>query len=75
MAGIKKYKLIIKVNRKKHDKIGLLPKPKLNTFEALIFKALIDWYISYNEFASVNNVLRECNEMKEEMKNLENSVE
>ena len=32
-------------------------------------KALIDSYISHDEFVSVNNVLREYNEMKEENKN------
>ena len=31
-------------------------------------KALIDSYISHDEFVSVNNVLREYNEMKEENK-------
>ena len=35
-AGIKKYKSIIKKKRKKHDKIVLLGKDKLNTIEVLI---------------------------------------
>ena len=34
----------------------------------LISKALIDSYISHDEFASVHNLLREYNEMKEEIK-------
>ena len=38
----------------------LLGKDKLNTIEILISKALIDSYISHDEFVSVNNVLREC---------------
>ena len=38
----------------------------------LISKSLIDSYISHEEFASVNNALRECNETKEEIKNPEN---
>ena len=38
-------------------------------------KALIDSYISHGEFFSVNNVLREYNEMKEEIKNFETSAE
>ena len=41
-AGIKKYKSIIKTKKKKHDKIVLLSKSKLNRIEALISKALID---------------------------------
>ena len=49
----------------------MLGKDKLNTIEVLISKALIDSYISHDEFVSVNNVLREYYEMK----NLETSVE
>ena len=67
-AGIKKYKLIIKKKKKKHDKIVLLGKDELNTIEVLISKVLIDCYISHDEFVSVNNVLREYNEMKKEIK-------
>ena len=48
---------------------------KLNTIEVLIFKALIDSYISREEFVSVNNELREYYEMKEEIKNPETSAE
>ena len=50
--------------KKKIDQILLLRKDKLNTIEVLISKALIDTYISHEEFVSVNNVLREYNEMK-----------
>ena len=53
----------------------LLGKDMLNTIEVLISKALINPYISHDDFVSVNNVLREYNEMKEEEKNPENSVE
>ena len=56
-AGIKKYKSAIK-KKKKHDKIVLLGKDKLNIIEILISKALIDSDISHDEFASVNNVLK-----------------
>ena len=41
-AGIKKYKSIIKKKNKKHDKIVLLGKGKLNTTKVLISKALIN---------------------------------
>ena len=58
-AGIKKYKLIIKKNKKKHDKIVLLAKSKLNSIEVLISKALIDSVINYDEFVLINNVLKE----------------
>ena len=45
-----------------------LGKDTLNNTEVLIFKALIDSYISHDEFLLVNNVLREYSEMKQEMK-------
>ena len=53
----------------------LLGKDKLNSIKVLISKALIDSYITDDEFFSVNNVLREYYEMKEEIKNPETSVE
>ena len=62
-TGIKKYKSIIKKNQKKHDKIALLAKSKLNIMEVLISKSLIDLVI-------INNVLKEYSEIKEEIKNL-----
>ena len=74
-ARIKRYKSIIKKNKKKHDKIVLLEKDKSNTIEVLISKSLIDSYISHGEFASVNNVLKENNEIKKEIINPKTSVE
>ena len=73
-AGIKKYNYIIKKKKKKHDKIVLLRKDKLNNIEVLISKASINSYISNDEFASVNNALRKYNEIKKEIKNPETSV-
>ena len=49
---------------KKHDKTAFLGKDTLNTTEVLISKALIDSYISHNQFALINNVLREGNGIK-----------
>ena len=69
-AGIKKYKSIIKKKKKKHDKIVLLAKSKLNSIEVLISKALIDSVISHDEFVLIDNVLKEYGEMKEEIKDL-----
>ena len=42
----------------------------LNSIEVLISKALIDSVISHGEFFLINNALKEYNEMKEEIKNL-----
>ena len=66
-AGIKRYKPIKKKRKKKHDKIVLLGKDKLNTVEVLISKASIDLYIGHDKFVSVNTVLREYYEMKKEI--------
>ena len=64
------FKSIIKKKRKKHDKIVLLAKSKLNSLEVLISKALIDSVIIRDEFVLMNNILNEYNELKEEIKNL-----
>ena len=69
-SGMKKYKSISTKKKKKHDKIVLLLKPKLNSIEVLISKALIDSVISHDEFVLINNVLKKYNKMKEEIKNL-----
>ena len=42
----------------------MLGKVKLNTIEVLISKALVNSYISHDQFVPVNNVLREDKEMK-----------
>ena len=52
-VGIKKYKSIIK--KKKHDKIVLLANFKY-TYQKLN-RALIDSYVSHDDFALVNNVV------------------
>ena len=49
-AGIKKYKPITMKKAKKHEKIVLLTKCKLNSLEILISKALIDSNVSREEF-------------------------
>ena len=72
-AGIKKDKGIINKKKKRH-KIVLLGKNKSNTIKVLIFKTLINPYISHDEFV-LNNVLRKYYEMKEKIKNPETSVE
>ena len=71
-AGIKKYKSVIKKKRKKHDKIVLLAKSKLNSIEVLISKALVDSNISHDKFVLINNVLKEFYDTKEEIKNSNN---
>ena len=55
IAGIKKY----------------LETLNLNKIEVLISKALIDSDISHDDFALINNVRREYNDLKEEIRNWE----
>ena len=71
-AAIKKCKSMIKSKKKKHDKIALLAKSKLNSIEVLISKALINSNISHDEFVLINNVLKEFYYIKEEIKNSSN---
>ena len=71
-AGIEKYKSIIMKKKKKHDKIVFLAKSELNSIElnSLISKALKNSNISHDEFILINNVLKEYDNMKEEIKDL-----
>ena len=45
-------------------------KSKSNSIEVLISKALINSNIIHDEFVLINNVLKECGDMKAESKNL-----
>ena len=69
VAGIENCKSVIKKKKWKHDKIVLLAKSKLNGRELLISEALIDLDITHDEFVLINNVLTEFHDMKEEIKN------
>ena len=68
-AKIKKFMPIIK---KRDDKIVLVAKPKLNSIEVLISKALINSNIIHDEKVLINNMLKEFYDMKEEIKNSNN---
>ena len=46
----------------------LLAVTKLNSIEVLISRALIDSYNSHDEFVLANNVFKEHDDMKEEIK-------
>ena len=65
----KKHRSIIKKKKDKHDKIVLLTKSKLNSIELLISKAVINSNISHNEFVLIDNVLKEYDDLKEEIDN------
>ena len=58
--------------KKKHDKIVLLAKSKLNTIEVVTFKVLINLNISHviNISFLINNMLKEYDNMNKEIKKL-----
>ena len=59
---------MIKKNNEKPDTIVLLAKYKLNSTEVLISKDLVNSNISHDEFILINNVLKEFDDTKEEIK-------
>ena len=65
-AEIKKFKK----KKKNHDKIVLLAKSKSNSIEVLNSKVLTKSNISHNGLILMNTVLKEFDDLKEEIKNL-----
>ena len=65
MAGIiKKLLSITRNKKKKHDKIFILAKSKLNSIETLVSQALIDMEISHEELATILNERDKYEEIK-----------
>ena len=63
------YSNIVKKKKKnKHDKIVLLAKSKFNSIKVLISKALTDSYIIHDEFALINDTLKEYDDVKRNQK-------
>ena len=68
-AAIRKYKSYSSEKKERnHDHIEILAKSKLISIDVLISKSLINSYINHKELVTVNNVLREYNKMKAEIK-------
>ena len=69
MIGIiKKLGSITRNKKKKHDKILMLAKSKLNSFETLVSQALIDMEISREEFITILNEKNRYGKMKGNIK-------
>ena len=65
-TGIVKKLLNIRRNKmKKHDKVLILAKSKLNSIETLILPALIDMEISHEEFIVIFKEKDKYEKMKE----------
>ena len=65
---VKKLLHITKSKKKKHDKILMLAKSKLNSIETLISQALIDMGISHEEFVTILKEKDKYEKMKENVK-------
>ena len=67
-TGIVKKLLNITRNKKKHDKILMLAKSKLNSIETLISQALIDLDISHEEFIRILKEKDKYEKVKENLR-------
>ena len=69
---IKKLLSATRNKRKKHNKILMLAKSKLNSIETLLSQALIDMEISHEEFITV---LKEKDKYEKTKENVKNKIE
>ena len=65
---VKKILNITKKTKKKHDKILMLTKSKLNSIETLISQALIDMEISHEEFSTILKEKDKYEKMKDNLR-------
>ena len=65
---VKKLLSITRNKKKKHDKILMLAKSKLNSIETLISQALIDMEISHEEFIAIIKEKGKYEKMKENLR-------
>ena len=72
---IKKLLSIARNKKKKHDKILMLAKGKLDSIETLISKALIDMEISDEEFNAIISKKQKYERMKENVRNIREKQE
>ena len=66
---IQKLLKVTRKKKKKHNKIFMLAKSKLNRIETLMSKALIDLVISHEEFKTIVNEKEKYEQMKEIVRN------
>ena len=65
---VKKLLNIARNKKKKHDKILMLAKSKLNSIETLISQALIDMEIIHKEFITILNEKDKYERMKDNLR-------
>ena len=74
-AGIIKKTLKETKKKKKHSKIIMLARSKLNCIETLMSQALIDLDISHEEFKAIVNEKEKHDQMKESVRNTKSKSE
>ena len=72
---IKKLLSITRNKKKKHDKILMLAKSKLDSIETLVSQALIDMEISHEEFNAIIREKQKYERMKENVRNVSEKQE
>ena len=72
---VKKLLNITRNKKKKHDKILMLAKSKLNSIETLGSQALIDMEISHEEFIAIFTEKGKFEKMKENVRNVSEKLE
>ena len=72
---VKKLLNITRNKKKKHDKILMLAKSKLNSIETLVSQALIDMEISHEEFVVIFKEKDKFEKMKEDVRNVSEKLE
>ena len=72
---IKKVLQITRNKKKKHNKILVLAKSKLNTIETLITQALIDLEINHEEFIGILKEKEKYEKMRENIRNVNEKLE
>ena len=72
---IKKLLRITRKKTKKHNKLVILAKSKLNSIETLMSQALIDLDISHEEFKTIINEKEKYEQMKEGIRDIKSMDE
>ena len=72
---IKKLLSITRNKNKKHDKVLMLAKSKLDSIETLLSQALIDMEISHEEFNAIIREKQKYERMKENVRNVSEKQE
>ena len=72
---VKKLLNVLRKKKKKHNKIVILAKSKLNSIETLMSQALIDLGINHEKFKAIVNDKEKYEEMKENIRNTKSKDE